>query len=98
MTIRLTHLEDALADSPGPVSSNVGAKLNAAQATLEGSLRMPLPPAQYAQVQSLMQAVRAAEAILESIARRYSTSYGKLAAADNDHDDRRSQKNVQSTR
>ncbi|AKC69605.1 EscE/YscE/SsaE family type III secretion system needle protein co-chaperone [Pandoraea oxalativorans] len=77
MTIRLTRLEDALADSPGPVSRNVGATLVAARATLEGSLRTPLSPAQHAQAQSLMQAVQAAEAILESISRRYSTSYGK---------------------
>lgn len=91
MTIRLTRLEDALADSPGPVSRNVGAALVAARATLEGSLRMPLRPAQHAQTQSLMQAVQAAEAILESIARRYSTSYGKPTAAGNCRGDRRSQ-------
>ncbi len=90
MTIRLTRLEDALADSPGPVSRNVGTALVAARATLEGSLRMPLTPAQHAQTQSLMQAVRAAEAILESLARRYSTSYGKLTAVDGGHGDRRS--------
>ncbi|MFK0378456.1 EscE/YscE/SsaE family type III secretion system needle protein co-chaperone [Pandoraea sp. NPDC090278] len=90
MTIRLTRLEDALSDSPGPVSLNVGAKLNAARATLEKSLRTPLPPAQHAQAQSLMQAIQAAEAILESITRRYSTSYGKLITAEDGHGDRRS--------
>lgn len=97
MTIRLTRLEDALADSPGQVSRNVGTTLVAARTILERSLRMPLPPAQHAQAQSLMQAVQAAEAILESIARRYSTSYGKLVTADDGHGDRRSQ-NAPSTR
>ncbi|VVE22761.1 EscE/YscE/SsaE family type III secretion system needle protein co-chaperone [Pandoraea capi] len=77
MTMHLTRLEDALAASPSTVSRDVGAQLDAAIKALEIVLGAPLPPAQHAQADALKQAVIAAGAILESIARRYSTSYGK---------------------
>lgn len=77
MTIRLTHIEDALAAAPGPVSCEIGAQLDAARQSLERALRTPLSPAQHTQVQAQMQAVQAAGAILERIARCYGTSYGR---------------------
>ncbi|VVE48501.1 EscE/YscE/SsaE family type III secretion system needle protein co-chaperone [Pandoraea anhela] len=77
MTIHLTRIEDALAASPHAISRDVGAQLDAASKTLDTALRAPLTPAQHAQALAQKQAVCAAGAILESITRRYSTSYGK---------------------
>ncbi|AKM31257.1 hypothetical protein AB870_15685 [Pandoraea faecigallinarum] len=78
MTLRLTRLEDALAVSPDTVSRDVAAKLDRAGRTLDAVLRTPLTPPQHARARTQKQAVTAAQAILESLSRRYSTSYGKL--------------------
>ena len=77
MTIRLTHIEDALATAPDAVSRKVGTQLDAARLSLEKALRTPLSPAQHTQVQNQMQAIVAARAILERIARCYGSSYGR---------------------
>ncbi|QHE91122.1 EscE/YscE/SsaE family type III secretion system needle protein co-chaperone [Pandoraea fibrosis] len=77
MVIRLTQLEDQLAASPGPVAREVGAQLDTARQSLQQALREPLPPAEHALAQTQMQAVQAAHAILERMAQRYDTSYGR---------------------
>ncbi|VVD76920.1 MULTISPECIES: EscE/YscE/SsaE family type III secretion system needle protein co-chaperone [Pandoraea] len=76
MTIRLTQLEDRLAAAPEAVARDIGTQLDVARQTLQQALHAPLAPAQHALAQSQMQAVRAAEVILEGVARRYATSYG----------------------
>ncbi|MDR3400354.1 MAG: EscE/YscE/SsaE family type III secretion system needle protein co-chaperone [Pandoraea sp.] len=81
MAIRLTRLEDQLAASSGPVVREVGAQLDAARQSLQQALREPLTPSQHALVQTQMQAVQAAGAILERMARRYKTSYGRSSRA-----------------
>ncbi|VVE47725.1 EscE/YscE/SsaE family type III secretion system needle protein co-chaperone [Pandoraea terrigena] len=76
MTIRLTRLEDRLAASPEPVARDVGAQLDTARRALQQALHAPLTPAQHALAQTQMQAIQAASAILDRVARRYGTSYG----------------------
>lgn len=77
MAIRLTRLEDQLAASPALVAREVGTQLDAARQSLQQALRKPLTPAQHALVQTQMQAVEAAAAILDGMAQRYGTSYGR---------------------
>ncbi|MDM8359427.1 EscE/YscE/SsaE family type III secretion system needle protein co-chaperone [Pandoraea communis] len=77
MAIRLTQLEDQLAAAPGPVAREVGTQLDAARRSLQQALSRPLTPAQHTLAQTQMQAVHAAAAILDSMARRYDTSYGR---------------------
>jgi secretion system chaperone SsaE len=79
MAIRLTQLEDRLAASPEAVAHDVGAQLEAARQSLQQALRKPLPPEAHALAQAQMQAVQAAGAILDSMVRRYSTSYGRTS-------------------
>ena len=76
MTIRLTRLEDRLAASPEATACELGAQLDAARQSLQQALHTPLTPAQHALAQTQMQAVQAASAILERVARCYRTSYG----------------------
>ena len=76
MTIRLTQLEDRLAAAPEAVARDIGAQIDVARRALQQALHTPLTPAQHALAQTQMQAVRAAEVILEGVARRYGTSYG----------------------
>ncbi|AJE98925.1 EscE/YscE/SsaE family type III secretion system needle protein co-chaperone [Pandoraea apista] len=77
MAIRLTRFEDQLAASPEPVAREVGAQLDAARRSLQQALNTPLTPTEHALAQTQMQAVQAAGAILECMARRYRTSYGR---------------------
>ena len=76
MTIRLTQLEDRLAAAPEAVAGANGPQHAVARPTRHHAPRAPLAPAQHALAQTQMQAVRAAEVILEGVARRYATSYG----------------------
>ncbi|MBN4668075.1 EscE/YscE/SsaE family type III secretion system needle protein co-chaperone [Pandoraea nosoerga] len=76
MTTRLTHLEDRLAASPDTVARELGARLDAADASLQRALRRPLAPAQHAALIAQSQALRAARTILMRMANRYGTSYG----------------------
>ena len=76
MTIRLTRLEDRLAAAPEAVARDIGTQLDVARRALQQALHTPLTPAQHALAQTQMRAVRAAEVILEGVARRYGTSYG----------------------
>ncbi|VVD77723.1 EscE/YscE/SsaE family type III secretion system needle protein co-chaperone [Pandoraea eparura] len=80
MTIRLTRLEDRLADSPEAAAHDIGAQLDAARRALQQALHTPLTPAQHALAQTQMQAVQAAQAILDNVARRYDTSYGRSSS------------------
>lgn len=76
MTIHLTRIEDQLAASPGVVADELGARLDAAHASLQRALRTPLTPAEHAHLVAQSQAVQAARAILARMADRYGTSYG----------------------
>ncbi|QDX20455.1 EscE/YscE/SsaE family type III secretion system needle protein co-chaperone [Pandoraea pnomenusa] len=79
LATHLTQLEDRLAVAPAAVAREVSSTLDAARATLARAARTPLTPAEHAHVRLQQRAVDAAGAILESLARRYGTSYGASA-------------------
>ena len=76
MTIRLTQLEDRLAAAPEAVAGGLGHHRVVGRPKQHQGRRAARAAAHHPRAQSQMQAVRAAEVILEGVARRYATSYG----------------------
>ncbi|MGC7406726.1 EscE/YscE/SsaE family type III secretion system needle protein co-chaperone [Pandoraea pneumonica] len=76
MTIRLTQIEDQLAESPFDTATVRLTQLECARRALEDVFQSPLPLASYRQARVQADALDAAIEILRRLAQRFGASYG----------------------
>lgn len=76
MTIRLTQIEDQLAESPLDTTADKLAQLKYAERKLKDALQSPLSPGAHQHARIQAEALDAAIEILERLAQRFRSSYG----------------------